>query len=267
MKILCPTDFSNCSVNACRWAAQFLDTLGGGQLELLNCLNIVSRSEMFIKLDDIYQERAEEDLSELIKTLQEISSAVVITAKVVKAAPKYFLPDYLKHNDFDFVVTGTKGLTALKDMTVGSVTAHLMDRSEVPVLVIPSNSVYAPVKQLVMGVDNQTLVKKGALAPLVTLLERSAAQLQVVHTLNAEESASELHPDIAAELVGVNYEFSNISANNAIAQALTQFCYSKEADILVLLHRQRHWWERLFYNSFTKSSLFEIELPFLIISV
>jgi nucleotide-binding universal stress UspA family protein len=267
MKILCPTDFSNCSVNACRWATQFLGNLGGGQLELLHCINIVSRSAMFIKLDDVYRERAEEDLSELIKALQAITPLVAITAKVVKSDPKNFLPDYLKRKDFDLVVTGTKGLTALKDMTVGSVTAHLIDRSEVPVLTIPAKSAYTPVKQLVLGVDNQSLVKKDALAPLLKMLDRSTAQLQVVHTLKEEESASELHPEVAAELAGVSYQFSNISANNSVAQALTQFCHSHDADILVLVHRQRQWWERLFYNSLTKSSLFEIELPFLIIPV
>lgn len=264
MKILCPIDFSNASVNACRWAIALLDELGGGQLQLLHCLNVVSRSAMFIKMDVIYRERAEEDLRKLQKELQPLSVAVDVDAYVVNLDPKSFVPEYASKKHFDLVVTGTKGLSALKDMTVGSVTAHLMDHSKVPVLCVPETVSYDGMKVIVLGVDDKKLTSE-ALAPLAALRKSSNASLQVVHTTPKDDLSVDYDPFLNLPLSEGTFDFQTIHQEESIPEALTAFAVSSEADLLVMIHRRRNWFERLFNNSIAKSELFTIRTPLLIL--
>jgi nucleotide-binding universal stress UspA family protein len=264
MKILCPTDFSSTSVAACRWAIKLLDSLGGGSLQLLHCMNVVSRSAIFVKADDIFRERAEEDLKAMQQELSELSERVQIEAYVVNLDPKSFVPDYAERKGYDLIVMGTKGLTALKDMTVGSVTAHLMDRSSVPVLTIPAEAEFTGLRQIILGVDSHR-VQPDTLEPLKALLASSKAQLVAVHTTPEDGLAIDYDPFLNLPLEQIRYEFFTIPQGDSIPASLTAFCQERGADLLAMVHRQRSWLERLLNNSVVKSNLFQIQTPLLIL--
>lgn len=263
MKILCPIDFSTTSVKACGWAARFLEQLGGGTLELLHCVNVVSRSTMFIKMDDMFKEQADADFKELLPKVRALAPSVAISAKIVIRDPKTFIPDYAGHYDFDLIVNGTKGLTALKDMTVGSVTAYLMDRSPVPLLTIPEEVEFRPVQKIVLGVDAK-VTEVAAFQDVIGLARKAKAELIFVNT-NEEVSTPEEIETFTLEIEGINSKGFVIPQGESIPQALAQFSLDQRADILVMIHRKRQWYQRLFNNSITKEGLFELKTPLLIL--
>lgn len=263
MKILCPVDFSNTSVKACNWAAQFLAQTGGGNLQLLHCINVVSRSTMFIKMDDIFKEQAENDFKELLPKIRALAPGVEVEAKIFVRDPKTFIPPYAEHHKFDLIVNGTKGLTALKDMTVGSVTAYLMDHSTIPLLTVPEEADFKPVSKIVLGVDEE--VREAASFQKVVELARTAnAELIFVNT-SEDISAPEEIESFTLSIEGLNTSGFVIPQGKSISHALTTFCLEQETDILVMIHRQRNWYQRLFNNSMTKEKLFEIKTPLLIL--
>ena len=62
MKILCPVDFSQNSLNAAIWASALLKDLDpNGEIKFLHCANIRRRAEMFLKIDHILRQNAESD--------------------------------------------------------------------------------------------------------------------------------------------------------------------------------------------------------------
>ncbi|RMF01164.1 MAG: universal stress protein [Bacteroidetes bacterium] len=264
MKVLCPTDFSQASVAAARWAVQFVDSLGGGELQLLHCLNVVSRSALFIKMDVVFRERAEEDLRILQTELDKLSDRVQLGAYVVNSDPQSFVPQHAAKHHFDFIVMGTKGLTALKDMTVGSVTAYLMDRSAVPLFVIPETATFQNIQHLVLGVDSHQ-VKAETIAPLKKLMQASGAKLTVVHASLQDGLGIDYDPLLNLPLERTSYEFFTIDQGESIPASLTAFCQERGGDLLVMVHRRRAWFERLFNNSVVKSKLFQIEMPLLVL--
>ena len=91
MRTLCPVDFSSASINACGWAARLLEHLGGGELELLHCINVVSRSAMFIKLDDVFEEQAARDFEALTAEVAKIAPQVTISTRIVNQDPKIYI--------------------------------------------------------------------------------------------------------------------------------------------------------------------------------
>jgi nucleotide-binding universal stress UspA family protein len=264
MKLLCPTDFSDTSVDACVWAAYLLESLGGGEIELLHCINVMSRSSMFVNMDDVFLENAKTDLRELSDELKVITSDVKIKATIVKNDPKTFIADYIKDKTYDFIVLGTKGLTALKDMTIGSVTAYLMDRTTIPLFVIPQNTTFKTLEIFVLGVNGQINSEK-VLAPLTRLIKATKAKLEVVHTTKDEALSMDYNSFLNVPIPDVSYNFTTIAQGHSIPEALTEFCADKKADVLIMIHRHRPWFKRLLNNSLAKEGLFLIKTPLLLL--
>lgn len=264
MKLLCPTDFSNTSVNACRWATQLLENLGGGDLELLHCISLNSRSPIFLNKDDFFKEYAEKDLNQLLAELKPLGPKVRFSWKIIKSDPKSFVPNYVKQNDFSMIVMGSKGMSALKEMTVGSVTAHLMDRIHIPMFVIPDGITFQKIKTVVLGVDEKPDTEK-TLLPLVQLIKQTHAQLELVHTYKEKPGIAPQDLSVHVPLDHLPFKFTNVPQGKSIPLTLMDFTMQKGADLLVLLHEHRTWWERLFVNSLSKTELFDLRKPLMLL--
>lgn len=264
MKLLCPTDFSNTSVNACLWATKFLNSLGGGELELLHCINLSSRSPIFLNKDDLLKEYAEKDLNQLLAELKSAGPKVRFGWKIIKSDPKSFVPSYIKQADFDMIVLGSKGMTALKEMTVGSVTAHLMDRIHLPLIVIPPDVDFQKIETIVLGVDEKPDTEE-ALRPLVQLVKKTRAQLELVHTYKETAGVEPANLSVHVPLDHLSYKFTNVPQGKSVPLTLMDFSVSKGADLLVLLHEHRTWWQRLFVNSLSRTELFDLRRPLMLL--
>ncbi len=55
---------------------------------------------------------------------------------------------FVEHNHVDLIVMGTQGATGLKKITVGSIAAKVMERSEIPVLLIPEKFIWKKPKEI-----------------------------------------------------------------------------------------------------------------------
>lgn len=262
MKILCPIDFSSASINGCGWAARLLEQTGGGELVLLHCINVVSRSALFIKMDDVFREQAENDFKTLLPQLKQLAPSISISAKIANQDPKIYILSFLKGQSFDLIVTGTKGLSALKEMTVGSTTAFLMDHSPVPLIAIPDEYKFKGVQSIVVGLDEKASYTD-VLIPVLQLARRSGAEITFVNTTTDLED-TEL-ASIQLPIDGISNQVLSIRMDGSIPKTLTKYCLEQEADLLVMVHRKRPWLERLFKTSLTKEELFEIKTPLFIL--
>jgi nucleotide-binding universal stress UspA family protein len=264
MKVLCTTDFSNASLDACRWIVQMLRDREDAHLELLHCMNVVSRALVFTKVNDVFKKFAEKDINALKSELQPLAPALKITTRLARLDPKSFITKYAEREGFDLIVTGTKGLSALKEVTVGSVTAHVMNQTDIPVLVIPEEVKYQGLRKVVLGIDADG-ESALTLAPLVRMLEGTQAKLEVIHA-----EVPELVPagDLADNLLplgNLNYTFQMVPEERSVPDTLTNYSADHQADMMVMVHRKRKFLERLFVGSYTREELFIIQTPLLIL--
>jgi nucleotide-binding universal stress UspA family protein len=227
-------------------------------------MNVVSRAAIFLKVEDTFREYAEKDIEALKNELQKFAPHLDITTKVVKLPPKSFVTSYAQREGFDLVITGTKGLSSLKEMTVGSVTAYIMDHAQIPVLAIPENWEYRGLNHILLGIDEDSENAR-TLAPLVRLAEAANAQLEVVHTTQAMTVPLDFHPGSSIPLGELNYTFSTIPEGKSIPEALTNYGLDREVDLMVMVHRKRGFIERVFTNSYAREELFLIKTPLLIL--
>lgn len=138
--IVCPTDFSECSANALRWAV-WLASTANRPLRLLHAVHVdmpayvtqEMRTRILEQWDQVrrdaelhLREWAKPHLTENLVVHYEISDAPAVEAVIASA-----------HRDNSWIVMGTHGRTGWRQVWIGSVTTRTIEQAKVPVLAIP----------------------------------------------------------------------------------------------------------------------------------
>ncbi|MGB5498326.1 MAG: universal stress protein [Maribacter sp.] len=140
------------------------------------------------------------------------------------------------------IVVGVKGESGLRESIMGSITKHLIEKAPCPVLAIPSDADYNPIKTIVYGTDfeNEDIY---AIRKLVEIAKHFDAEIKVVHITTKKEL------DKANQMVGfknrllqkVKYEhmeFVHLVSEN-IFDTLRMYLGEVGADMVVLLEREK----------------------------
>ena len=141
-KILVPTDFSDTSFNAVKFAAD-LALKYQAELCLLNCYHLPSSSSsVMINLQDILEQDSNLGLEEQQKQLKEIQkySELKITTFSVFGLLNECIQNYINTYSIEVVVMGTTGAGKKTNQFFGSNTSKLMKRLDVPLFIVPANT-------------------------------------------------------------------------------------------------------------------------------
>src|SRR5690242_2710625 len=105
---------------------------------------------------------------------------------------------------------GMKGVGGL-DKIIGSTTVNAIRKVKTPVLVVPTDSTYKPLKNVVVSTDLAHDIVPGAYQPLLNMVQKFGAYVHIIHVhkLNevtkAEESSR--RKNIENVLGSVPHEF------------------------------------------------------------
>lgn len=265
MKILCATDFSETSINAIQWVYDMLNDINGGELYILNCVEIVRRADMFVSIDDLLQEKAINDMKALEKKYMNAQDTIRVHTSVHKANTKTFISQYANKNNIDLIVTGTTGLTSLKDIVKGSVTDYLVKQADKPLLTIPNNTTYSGLHNIVMGIGTEQLSSTKNLNTLYNIIELHQSRIFLTQVQEPGKHTMSIDLRIEEGLQDLTYEYQVIEKDMSITNTLNNFCNQVDADMLCMIHYRKHWLQRLTHKSITKEELFDIQRPLLII--
>lgn len=267
MKVLCPIDFSEASINACKWIASFLDkTTSHSKIHLSHFIYMKRRASLFISMDQVLVDRAEEDLIALIAELNNLTENVTFTYSMYMAHPKEGIAYIADKDDYDLVVTGSTGLNALRDITLGSVTHHIISQGEVPVLAIPDRVTFSGGRRIALAVDDQMVKELEAFDILRDICKSTNAALDIIHVTTAFESPFEYDPGIDIYFSDMEFSYKRLEKSGTIVETINDYCDNNNVDILAMLHHKRSWFGQLFTKSVTKSELFNLEVPLLILN-
>jgi nucleotide-binding universal stress UspA family protein len=262
--ILVPTDFSENARNALAYAIEIANQFGGN-IHLLHTYSVPSRAGRFISveqyiLDDIRPEMEnwKQWVRERLKNGDAVSSSI-LRDNVVHAVSRL-----AEKEEIDLIVMGTQGASGLKEVFIGSTTAAVMQEAGIPLLAIPCNREYRPIKTIVLAMDDQEISSRQVLAPLTSLASGVNARVLVYHLADTEEPVG-IDPSVGVFLSGIEHTLHYEMNGKDLKEGITSFVRDNNADLLCLIRRPQGFFERFFRSSITRMSVFSCQEPLLIL--
>ena len=273
IRILVPTDFSPTAERAFRFAAE-LASKSKGTIILFH----VNEKEEIPYFDsaekkDEYQKQLE---TKQLKRLQRLKKKVVspemnvMVSTIVSQKPvvKNML-SFAKQTQVELIVMGTQGASGLKKTIVGSNASRIIERSKIPVLVVPEKYDWKDPKEIVFA-TNYHCEDRPALSFTLSVAKVFNANVTVVHV-----NQDEIDKDTAQCFSNYAYflqrtfndsqiKFKELKSTH-IKNSLEHLQDTIPFDMLVMVRRNKKFLDKIFLKSFTKNMTCTTKLPLLVV--
>ncbi|MEM6525770.1 MAG: universal stress protein [Bacteroidota bacterium] len=267
-KILVPTDFSECAINATRYAAALAKRMNGS-LVLLHTLNVpVTHGEMGAttiigELTSGIEDDVDENFSDLLKEVPELKE--VPFSKVVRHS---FVTDAVHHTakneEADLVVMGTKGAHGFEEMIMGSNTYSVIRDIDIPVLAIPENAIFKSIQGVVLASDyKNTNTEK--LQPLLNFAKWFGSEIHVLHVA----SVKQITHDELEEAKKFQRFFKNVRhhfhfiQNEDLETSIENYVKEHKINMISLMPRKHSLFDQIFGKTHSRKIILHTEVPLL----
>ena len=274
-KILIPTDFSDNSMNAAKYAAELFKH-GPSEIYLLyayadevydNKTRLVNAD--FEELKQQALEKAEENLEIMRKNLFSISPNP--KHKLIKIAEFGMLVDsvndWVEKENIDIVVMGTQGETDDKEITFGSNTLQVIKYVKCPVLAVPELFGDLHPKNILFPTDFLIPYKRRELKLLGTIAKCFGTKIDFLYvsqfptlSLRQEDNKTFLEASLVDNKVAFNHR-----SNKDVTKAINTFVIENPIDMLVMVNTRHSYLENILYQSTIEKIGLHIDIPFLVL--
>lgn len=262
--ILIATDFSPVSDNVVNYAIQFTENLDA-KIILLNVgflPTVPSEVPQVIPIDEIIE--GSKIQLEAIK--KRMNSSFQKPKEIHCEARIGFVSDEIMGciQDFkvDLVIVGIQAVDLLSERLFGSNSTALIEKSPVPVLVIPEKSTFNGVRRIALACENLDF-KNDVITKLDFFLKSFDAELHVVNV--AETSGQNVSEVMVKSLFNEVEHIYHPLQNTDVITEIQLFLEDNAIDMIVTIPQHHGFFYRLFNESKTKKLAFHVHKPLLAI--
>ncbi len=267
--VIVPVDFSVVSENAALYAANLAEYCGADlwlyhsfQLPVPlteNVYPLVSLAEM--------KNAAEEELDSLRKRLQpQLRRNINMYIKTEESGLQTGLEGLCRETNADLVVMGITGKDALTRFILGSNTLKAIELLSYPVLVVPKEAIFKPLKKVGMATDYRDVSAATPIGKIRKLIEDFGAEL---HVINVDWENRHFKPDTPFEsfvlnelLIGLRPEYHQLESED-LTTALNEFAGIQKLDLVIVVPKRHSLIEKIFKKSHTQALIYHTWLPVL----
>ncbi len=274
--ILIPTDFSETASNAAHYAINLAKDINIKKIIFYNVyqtsINVIADPMIpalgALDLDTIKiasEEGLEQFKNEIKQSIPEqievktISEFTLITEGINNIAER---------ENVDIIIMGITGGGALQENFFGSNTINVARHSHTPIIIIPAEAEFKPIKNILLASDFNNVVDSTPIQSLKKILDSLNAKLFVLHV---EDYNKENVPDIKFEslmldtlLAGYDKEYHFID-NPDFTEAINDFAKEKNIDLIITIPKKHGFFNSIFKRSHTKMLAFHTHVPLMVI--
>ncbi|RXJ50184.1 universal stress protein [Gelidibacter gilvus] len=274
--ILLPTDFSDNSLNAIRYAIQLFENddctfhLFNAYTPVVYDLTYVLLSPAQFGLRDPIRAASQEGLDELIKELlNEFGSNPNHKFETIARFETLIagIKELIIERNIDLVVMGTKGATGAKKILFGSNTVQVFREIKFPVLAIPSNFDYVTPQEILFPTDLEVEFTMGQLQVLKEIAKLHTSKINALYVSTGhglseiQDRNKTLLPTLFKRMA---YEFHDVE-DMEIPAAINRFQEEHSVDMLVMINNKQSFFENIFFKDTINQIGFYLNIPFLVI--
>ena len=266
--IIAATDFSPVSLNAVQYAAD-MATCTNSDITLLHvCEMPLPLSEVPVSAIDMdsLAERAGEMLNNIKATLEKSHSTLVVRTEIrIGASVLNEIRDYCTVTSPFAIVIGANTGSGIDRLLLGNTAALLAQELEWPLLVVPANLKFTPIRNVGLASDFEDITDTTPTHELKNLIGEFRAKLHVLHVTKgsghydytAEQAAftelsgllKDLHP---------SYHIVN---NGNLDEEISVFAVRNKLDLLIVVPKKHTLVGKLLHRSHTKQVLLHTHFP------
>lgn len=269
MKILVPTDFSKLSRVGANYAIQLAKKIGA-EVVLFHVAHFETPPlTHMMSIADVIKENVFQDLTDrclqLKKELQVMAPEVSITSQVVDGGPlEDQIESYAKLHGIDWIVMGTKGASGLQKMIFGSQAYAVINKSSLPVILIPEHARFKDWENIVYASD--LMHPQEELKKLIPLARLFHARIHLLHVLSPDSKQPWDVVKLQNALIqACQYEKINLQVSHhyEVMEEIDDFIADQQAELVVLFTHEFTFFEKIFKKSLTREIAFHTWVPLL----
>ncbi|MBT8188387.1 MAG: universal stress protein [Croceitalea sp.] len=274
INILLPTDFSENANNAIAYAMQLYKKktcvfyLMHSYTPEIYRVDYVLGSPGQFGLPDDHQYISETQLEALSNKLQKTyknTRHTFVTHTAFNSLTDE-VDKTVQNEGIDLIVMGTQGATGARELFFGSNAVHVLKNAKVPVITVPANYKYKPVKEILFPTDFEIDYKKANLKYLFDLTKLHDARLHIMHLkapkgLTKEQDKNQKQ---LSKLMKGSYKYHDLP-DQELMSAINAFQKQVKVNLLVMVHNKHTFLERLFIEPVIKKIGLHALIPFMVL--
>ncbi len=275
--ILLPTDFSECSKNAIKYAIRFAEQTERKLLFFHSTfLDILTSTPTRVYLNAVKFDK-ESKLQMLGEFIENIYHSLHMTRNsnntkfLVKSGPSVIesIKETIDEQFIDLIIIGTYGVTGFAKKMMGSTAVSLIEQAYCPVLAIPEKFKFNGVKKIAYASSDLDNLKM-ELNPIIQMAQKLEASLVIFHITEGNQFVTNFenfNSEVFMESLSHHFRFHSMSlhvidiGNNSLTDAIDNFVKNNEPDILAMLTHKRSFFHKMFNPSQTKDLSYQLRVP------
>ncbi|HYE54864.1 MAG TPA: universal stress protein [Chitinophagaceae bacterium] len=265
---LVPTDFSETSKNAARYAAHIAKQYPDIHIILYNVSDEIAAGTDGSPLADddhsrhkvmeLALESVKIDLSKI--TQSQISCVAEEGTDLIDSIDKF-----CRHRSVDMIIMGITGSTRLEQIFMGSNTLKMVNRGTCPVMIVPPFAQFKGIQDIVLTSDFKDVERTMPAKPIQKVLDFFRANLHVVnvdseHYVEVTDEYKEERAKLENILQPYNPQFYFIRMYDFV-DAVNQFVEDKEIDLILTVPKKHSFLTNIFRSSYTKKLAYHSHVP------
>ena len=269
-RILVPTNFSKNADKALDYALQIAKKVAG-EIILLHVCSLPDPE--FAEDSDVMKEHNRLTIIEL--------NAALRRYKCAPGEPWVNIKTILAHGDTvdtivnkaqqyktDLIIMGTEGAGKLKAFVLGTHTAAVMAKSQIPVITVPRGYNGQPPTDIVLAIDQEE--EKLLLAPVFRLRQLFASSLKTLTFSDKDAEAAELMDQSHTLRVSTNrwkadFALAKLESEHLLGDdfcdAINRYIDDYSVNLLVMVTHRKNFLQRLFRISTTRKMAYHTHIP------
>ncbi len=274
--ILLPTDFSENAWNAIRYAMElFKDEPCNFYVFNSFRLPAYTTDDFMVSstndgLEEALYTKSSESLDKVLQKINKLEKNPKHTFRKISAY-NFFLEaikEEVSKNDIDLIVMGTKGATGAKEIFIGTNTGDVISKVQVPLIVIPENTIFKQPKEIAFPTDHEVFYKRKSLNTLIKIAELHQSTIRIVHvSLDKSVLTTDqlTNKNFMLEcLEKINHTYHTLH-NLMLEDALSCFTQSRDIDMIAMVPKNLNFFQKIFFKPKVEEISYHTKIPLLIL--
>lgn len=269
--ILVPTDFSATAKNAAQYAIRLGADLGVKKIVLYNAYQstpVITEPTMpaMPLMDvDMLQDVSRDSMKHFRQSLQEECPAgIELEEKAEFGILSNEINEVCESCSVDLIVMGVTGTSKIEEVLIGSTAISVFKHSKIPVLVVPANGAYTPIKNVALASDLKKVMETTPVQTIKRILDETKARLHVLNVYEGEKkiSSDKTYQQELLQSLFKDYkpEF-HYASNEKFINGINDFVDNNKIDLIIVIPRRHGIFDSPFKESHSKQLAFHSHVP------